>query len=307
MVGITPGMTITSMKYQAIDVIIVTKNRYAQLKECISCLIKGSVKPQHIVLIDSSAVVDKEALTEALDVCRRSLVKLIYRNIPDLGVAHSRNVGLRLVKSPLFGFIDDDEYVPINLLAHIVRFFATHKSIHVVCGPTIPRNMANYWNIVWYWVNYRWYFFEGAFDFLPVGNSFFRTVLFRKHRLSFDERLRKAAEDRALYLAIRKLEYTIYFSYRFSVYHDFRTTLSGFMRQWFAYGEGFHRFHVLYCQSGTMQEKKRVRQTVANLFTVWPIHAYATGLSGWFIAPGLVVLNVCCIFGYLFSYSFYKK
>src|SRR3989344_4715428 len=95
-----------------IDLVIVTRERYPQLINCINHILSNSIKPKRIIIVDSSSNYNKKIKDEIVNLGEKAGIILNYLKVPHQGVGCSRNIGLLNVESSYFAFVDDDEYVP---------------------------------------------------------------------------------------------------------------------------------------------------------------------------------------------------
>lgn len=104
-----------------ISVIIPTRNRNVLLVECLRALLSNSIKPQQIIVIDSSDWDIRKKIDHL-----SPTIKHVFTEIKS--AARQRNIGLNMVdsNSEYIAFIDDDVLVPENyfekLTSSIERF-----------------------------------------------------------------------------------------------------------------------------------------------------------------------------------------
>lgn len=285
--------------YAPIDVIIVTKQRYVQLRECVRCICANTVKPKRILIIDNSPAFDAAAKRTIEHICKNGRIPLLYKQIPNKGVGNARNAGLRAVRDEYFAFIDDDECVNTAWIHTLYTFFKNHPSLDVVTGPKIPKYTKNYWNQIWNALTNHEYRFEGEVDFVASGNSAYRTRFIQEHRLTYDERFLQCSEDRAFSYLLVKNNAKILFTPELTILHDTRTSLRSFARQWFYYGESMHQYHAWYLGSADVHSLRKLPQTVRNLHTTFPVAVFSRPVSLW---PGFILLNASFLTGFLYSF-----
>jgi len=109
-----------------VSVVIVTANRYEDLKNCLESLKKQSFKDFEIV------VVCKKLNDEMREIQRKYEGKFVEQT--GIGMSNARNDGIRLSKSQIVTFIDDDAVADANWLEEILKTFEWDTSIGGVGG-----------------------------------------------------------------------------------------------------------------------------------------------------------------------------
>lgn len=274
-----------------IDIAIVTHSRDEQLLRCISHILGNSRLPRQIIIIHSQPARYCTTKPQIMRLCRQVGVQIRYIHASHRGISYSRNIAVRHVTSPLFGFIDDDEYPPADWLERVHGIFTAAPSVQVVSGPKIPSDLSNYWNRIWYELYRRSLGDVAETDFVTSSNSFFRTGFIRKYGIGFDEEFRTSSED--LVFSHRLINHGATMMYYGTVvdYHDFRTTLSGFVRQWYGYGRTMALFEKKYMGLSGSASWHRVRHISRGCRLLRE--------SGFSIWPGLILLDLSLWAGYL--------
>lgn len=116
-----------------ISVVIATKDRPKSLEQCINSLIKGTVSPTEIILVDQSLSNDTEKIVSAI-----KLHNIIYISTNHSGKANAINLGLSRISNPVVAFTDDDCKVSRTWLANIWFYLKKHKNVAGVFGSTLP-------------------------------------------------------------------------------------------------------------------------------------------------------------------------
>ena len=281
-----------------IDVIIVTKNRDKQLLLCIEHLCTNTINPKNLIVIDSSESVRLKTQKRIASICKHKNIFLNYCKVNPIGVGFSRNVGLGKIKSPHFAFLDDDEIAPRDWIYKISKIFKSKKDIHVLAGPKIPLLKNNYWHRVMRTLIEKEFQFVGSVETIPSGNSIYLTSFITKHKLNFDERFKQCSEDQAFSLELKKRDANIYFHREVWVKHDTRRELIPFIRQWFYYGINKYLFQMLYLGGGRIFERSKFDKNLHNFKKTFPYFGKLGNISIW---PGLVILNLAFLFGYLYA------
>ena len=107
-----------------ISVIIVTKDRRADLKSCIESILKQSVPVNELIIVDSS-LTENGIERSAKDILSGSPVSLKYAHSSP-GIPHQRNIGISLLdpKTDFVCFFDDDAVLADDAIGSAMRKFA---------------------------------------------------------------------------------------------------------------------------------------------------------------------------------------
>lgn len=284
-----------------IDVIIVTKNRPDKLLRCVCSVISNTTLPRSIIIVDSSDRVHrkKKLITSA---CKRSHIGLVYVIEKRRNIALARNIGIHHSRSTIISFIDDDEIAPDDWIARIIDKFSKTNNLMILCGPKIPMDRNNYWNRIWAITLREDYTFRGHRTFAAGDNTSYRRKIFVKHSLLFDQRMTNSSEDFALSNQLTKLGYKVYFDCHIVVYHEFRTNLLSFAKQWVGYGASQEMFYRYY--GGLTQANDPVNHIITTVHKI-------CNLKSWLFRPsilktpritfGFIIRDASFLIGYLMS------
>lgn len=131
-----------------ISVVVCTRNRHIYLRKCIVSLLRQSVKPMEIIIVDDAsreridlASTLKDAFSSLQNRVKTLLVddtiKIKYvRNKHRQGVVRSRNLGIAAAKGDVIAFIDDDGYAHKNWIKNLSKHY---KGVNIlgVGGPVV--------------------------------------------------------------------------------------------------------------------------------------------------------------------------
>lgn len=119
----------------SISVVICTRNRRKALKRCVDSIVNQSYQPQEIIIVDdASGRKTKEAVSEIVNNCKIP-TKLIV-NEKRMGLAASRNRGIKAAKYDIIAFLDDDCTADKNWLKELSKHYK-HELVAGVGGPVI--------------------------------------------------------------------------------------------------------------------------------------------------------------------------
>ena len=126
-----------------ISVIIVTKDRRADLKSCIESILKQSVPVNELIIVDSS-LTENGIERSAKDILSGSPVSLKYAHSSP-GIPHQRNIGISLLdpKTDFVCFFDDDAVLADDAIGSAMRKFAEYKDIVAIQGVETNRKPEN--------------------------------------------------------------------------------------------------------------------------------------------------------------------
>ena len=129
------------MTFQAPDlsIIIPTHNRPADLELVIDALMRqetGNVSYE-VIVADNNSREDTRAVVERA-IARGTPVPLRYVREPRQGVSYARNTGVRIARSSLIAFLDDDGVPVPTWVREIKRAFDEHPDIDCIGGRVRP-------------------------------------------------------------------------------------------------------------------------------------------------------------------------
>jgi len=120
-----------------ISIIVVTRNRSEHLDECLSSILKQTISPKEIYVIDNNST------DNTYSICVKYLSKLPIRYYKELntGIAYARQAGLEKSSGDILVYVDDDCIVDKNWLKSISDSFELNpKKIIAIQGKSL-----SYW------------------------------------------------------------------------------------------------------------------------------------------------------------------
>lgn len=106
------------------SVIIPTKGRVSEVCRCISSILKQTLLPQEIIIVDSSKKAD-------LDLCLKKNFRTFYSKIKYIHfvacLAAARNIGVKHSSGDIVFFFDDDVILDKNYIKEVVSVFMNDK------------------------------------------------------------------------------------------------------------------------------------------------------------------------------------
>ena len=130
-----------------VSVIICTRNRPEHLRKCIASILKQSVKPQEIIIVDDASderIDVAQMLNHVFSSIHSKVANLLSENIDikyvrnghKQGIARARNLGIAAAKGNVIAFIDDDGYAHRNWIKSLMKHYRIGGVIGVG-GPVV--------------------------------------------------------------------------------------------------------------------------------------------------------------------------
>lgn len=102
-----------------LTIIIPTKDREQVLLNCIWSILKQSVRPHELIIVDDGNL-DNNNMKEIL---ANNKVKYVYIKKSKPGAARSRNMGLKEATGNIIMFLDDDVILDKDYVKHVLEIF----------------------------------------------------------------------------------------------------------------------------------------------------------------------------------------
>ena len=126
-----------------ISIIIPTYNRPDDLKNCLSSILKQTVRPYEIIVIDDGDL-RAPPLRKTYE---EKGIGYVYRRKNTPGLTASRNLGLSLSKGDIIFFLDDDVILFPNYLEEIMKVYDTYHDPNLAGVGGIIENVRLKWRI----------------------------------------------------------------------------------------------------------------------------------------------------------------
>lgn len=117
--------------YIKISVVITTYNRPDYLAQSLASVLKQSLLPLQIVVVDDGSGCDYQYVIKATE-----FANLVYVKLPNkMGANAARNYGVSKANGDIVAFLDDDDiWLPHFIEAHIKCYNEHQQASAVVCG-----------------------------------------------------------------------------------------------------------------------------------------------------------------------------
>ncbi|WP_449048101.1 glycosyltransferase family 2 protein [Parapedobacter sp.] len=267
---------------QAITVVICTRNRPKELRQCIEHLKRSNDQDFELLVIDNASDTDEtERVVAAFGDVR-------YMREDRKGLDIARNTGIKYAANPIVAFTDDDVVVDVDWITRIKEGFE-NPQVMALTGLTIPSEISTK---AQYLFERNWGFNKGylprTFDkgyvdsYLNVGNTppawdvgAGANMAFRKEVFKvvggFDERLDVGASgcsgDSEMWYRIMIEGWNCYYAPQIVVYHQHRKTMAELDNQLFHYMKGHvSALLVQYEKYGHIGDMRRVKRHLPFMY-----------------------------------------
>lgn len=114
-----------------ISIIIPTYNRPDDLAKCIDSILKQTVKPQEIIVVDDGDLQSLPFISECKTLC---IGYRYHKKKGNRGPAASRNIGARQARGDIVFFFDDDVVLFSNYIEEIMKVYDFHPERAIIGG-----------------------------------------------------------------------------------------------------------------------------------------------------------------------------
>ncbi len=279
--GIFHEMSSISKETCDVSVIVCTRNRADQLRNCLTALLRQTCRPAEIIVVDNGSSTRETKL-----VARQFGVRYLREDRVGLDVA--RNTGVRAAKHSIVAFTDDDTLPDPQWTLRICETFHT-EDVSAMTGLVIAGSLSTEAEVIFekYWPFNRGYvpkyygeeFFNST---LPLGppvweigagaNMAFRRSVFDEVGY-FDERLDAGAAgcsgDSELWYRILANGMNIQYNPHAVVHHFHRSSVGALKRQLYSYMRGFTvAILIQYDRFGHRGNLAHLRKVIAYYFNL---------------------------------------
>ena len=209
-----------------VSVIVCTYNAKDDLKHCLRSLEVQTYKDFEVTVInDASTDLTAEFLNEYQ--ASSSLQMRVVANETNLGVAGSRNAGIRHASGEIIAFTDADCTLNPAWISELIKGFE-QPAVAAVGGKILDHRTENIWELTNKGHNYV-ASDAGYVTYIQGCNmSFLNSVL---KQYMFNDELKYGYEEKLLCDLLIKTGYKIYYNPNALVYHKHRSTLKALVRQ----------------------------------------------------------------------------
>ena len=213
-----------------ISILLVTKNRPALLKSCLRSIAEQSLKPDELVIVDSSN-------KPVIDIIRSFDKKLgfLYEYNPHYTIPQARNRCIDLASYNMLLFIDDDCTAEKHWVKKMIDFYQKFHNAHLISGKVIHVPTSSIYSLIIRTIRKNRMKLakkKGKNIYINIENCILPKHWLLKNKIRFDERM--LHEDFIdIVLQILNKHGNIISDTSTIVYHHERETLWKFLRQRF--------------------------------------------------------------------------
>ena len=220
-----------------ISLVIITKDRPADLAHCYESLNKLTVYPDEFILIDSSTNSKSRLLTKQLAIRLPCPVRYIHE--PKRGFPVARNRGLRAAKYNWVAFTDDDCIVDKNFVRKMKQALKKHPHAVAIAGKSLSHNNRN---LISHTISINENFWKSTvrvgdnikdLETLDNKNVVYNISFLKKHNISYDESrtlFDGASDDCDLGMQIQRVGGLAYYEKNMIVYHKNLTDIFSYTK-----------------------------------------------------------------------------
>ena len=235
-----------------VSVVIVTKNRENDLKQCLGSLLTQSSKLDQLVIVDNNSSDNTQEIAENLQKNSNFLIKYVLEK--KVGYPTIYNRGLKEAKYDWVAFIDDDCVAEIDWFEKIKSRVSLSKAQDLIAilgfADTYQKN--NVFSLVTNFFDYIWKeagHFSGRvtdFEILDNKNIVYNKKLLLKNSLIFDEtrvkEMNGASEDCDLGRQINSVSGKAFYDKKIIVSHKDPNNFLWFWKKYLASVRAYRSF-----------------------------------------------------------------
>ena len=129
----------------SVTVVIPTRNRVRELKDCLTSVLSQSHLPDEVIIVDSSENNHTRELVEEMKKDMKISLKYIFTSP---GLVHQKKVGVENSKGEIIFFLDDDVILDKDFVKEIMRVFQAHyPNIGGVMGNNLNARRIPRWSL----------------------------------------------------------------------------------------------------------------------------------------------------------------
>ncbi len=234
-----------------VTVCVVVYNALEHMRECLESLLQQNYSQElyEILVIDNNST---DGTKELLEKYSKSYDNVRLKINPIIGIAGSRNLGLREAKYEYVAFTDSDCLAPRDWLSSLVHGFEVHqhkvKNLVAVGGSNVPpQTGSRFYTALSIFldtflgshgsVQGKRFKEDRLVPHIPTANVMYhkKTVL---QASGFDVTLGNIGEDQDLSYRLQHLGYNMVYLANCSVIHKLRPTFKSWLKNMHLYGKG---------------------------------------------------------------------
>jgi len=159
-----------------VSIVIPTRNRSERLKNLLHSILKQTMQPKEIIVIDDSKDLrTKKVIQQLRERFSEKGVEIRYimpTKNQGKSISRARNLGAKEAKGDIVVFLDDDVMIKGNYLKEILKIFKKNPKTLGVQGTIVNMRYSSFWNSVKK-VFYYWHAETDRCRMLPSGKTTF--------------------------------------------------------------------------------------------------------------------------------------
>lgn len=214
-----------------VSVIVCTYNAREDLKECLESLESQDYDEKEIIVVDDAS---EDGTTKFLHDFedKTKVATIIVRNERNLGVAGSRNVGIKHATGEIIAFTDADCAAEPNWISELLQGY-NHKDVRAVGGSISDKCLTNIWKLT-----DKGHDFvassEGYVSYIQGCNMSFEAKVLKK--FMFNDEIKYGYEEALLCDHIINDGHKIYYRPQAVVHHKRRSHLGALLKRKYLLG-----------------------------------------------------------------------
>lgn len=157
------------------SVIVPTRNRSASLRRLLLSILKQTIFPSEVIVVDDSDNLETKNLVEqlyGLFLGKGIKLRHIMPNENSKSVSRARNLGAKEAEGDIVLFLDDDVVIDQNYLKEILEVFKAKLNALGVQGLVVNMQYSHFWNSVKK-IFFYWHAEKDKCRMLPSGKTTF--------------------------------------------------------------------------------------------------------------------------------------
>jgi glycosyltransferase involved in cell wall biosynthesis len=209
-----------------VSIIVCSYNAEADLRDCLESLERQDYPDIEIVIVNDASTDATAKYLETFE-SKTQAAAVIVTNNSNLGVAGSRNAGIRQATGEILAFLDADCVAERNWISELVQIYE-QRTVAAVGGRIIDARVENIWSLSLKGHDYV-ATHEGCVAFVKGCNMSFESNVLR--RFLFNDEIRYGYEELLLCDHLRNEGCVIYYTPRAIVHHKHRKNAVGIFKQ----------------------------------------------------------------------------
>jgi len=259
---------------------IITKNRPKLLSNLLKSILKNNKKPQLIIIVDNS----NNKKTYQMYSLFKNKLKFTYKK-KSLNIPSSRNLVIKLTKTNILAFVDDDCEVGNDWVENIIKAHKKHKVATAIQGKSILDSQKKWLSKILnqeysLWIKRN--LLKNKIHVIDTKNISLKLKDIKKNNIYFDNQLNKGSDiDMALQIYQKKMD--ILYNPTIIIKHKERNLL-GIIKQRFLIGK--YNYQVNKKWQNLKMPKNKIQYKISIL--------------------SIFFLNIPYLIGYFYSKYFLK-